>query len=108
MEILILLIVFILPILGALYWALARHKLVKYMELNHPGLWVQLRASDATGEISGFPAELTRWVSTKQYIKVGDSELTYLAAKYQRSKFFGVLGLLIGILVLGVLSSASS
>jgi hypothetical protein len=108
MEVLILIIVIALPILAALYWAVARHQLVKYIALNHPSLWVQLRASDAVGEVYGFPPELARWIATKKYIEVGDTQLSSLAAKYQSSKFLGILGLFIGILALGVLSSAGS
>lgn len=108
METLILLFAILLLLSGVAYWAMARHRFVKYVASNYPGIWWELCASNAAAEVSGFSPELTRWVVTKRYEELGNPRLSGLALSYQRSKYLCLLGVFIGILVVVGLSHAGS
>lgn len=104
-EVLFLLIAVTLPTYGLARWALSRYRLIRYLGEFHPKLWTTLRVSDAAGEVSGYPTDLARWVSSRAYMQCDDPQLSELAVRYARAKFVVIPCILVGLVLLSILSS---
>jgi len=94
---LIALIIMFSPVVAAVYFFIARRKLVRYLANNHPILCEQLNVFN-NPEVQGYSGKLSRWVSTKSYTQTNDINLGPLAKSYHKAKmlllFFAVAAFL--------------
>ena len=97
-----------LPLINALYFLVARHRLIKRLANNHSSLWNKLQIGGTSGEVGGYSGKLSWWVSSKGYESSNDEVLSNLAVSYQKSKLVALPCILISILVMGFLGSAKS
>ena len=104
-ELLALLIMFS-PLVIAIYFVVARYKLVSYLANNHPQLCEQLKVFNNT-EIQGHSGKLATWLSTKSYAEIGDNHLVPKAESYKKARMLMLLSSVASVTTMVFLSNAN-